>query len=628
MIEDPEDARETPKTLAGYLAGLREVWRVYRWIWCELLTPEACYWGKRFLVFSVIAVSFQMALPKFFHYVFDGLATRNASKAIWAMAGFVACLVVPQIMRYFQDAAREWLLGTNWGRLHDRLNVLFMEKSMGQHIQQSAVLNVESVERGQGRVTNLQNLLFFEAVPELGSLFIAYGFLWIMMPRAGAILTAVIGFYVLWMLHINQRVLEVYTPIDRDSRRLNRYFFERLNKIERVKSSGQTAFEAETMRTWLARVITADRGFWLWVITQDTFRRLLGALGLAIVVGWSAYDAWASGERELGFLVPLFSWSIHVVNMIWNIGHIEHQLNWNMPAVRAMMQALTIEPDVQEVSRPAVIGRHEKIRVEFDSISHTYPAGSTVEEAGGKAPMPVLKDVSFTIEPGEKVALIGQSGAGKTTIMRLLMRYMDPDRGIIRINGRDLKGVALDSWMRAIGYIPQQAQIFDGTIRSNLIYGLSPDEQAAVSDDKLWMLMRSLKIDFGARLTNGLETRVGRNGIKLSGGEGQRLMIGAAAAKNPQFMVIDEATSNLDSSTEKEVQAGLSAVLTEDVGALIVAHRLSTVRHLCTKFVVLRSIEEVNGHPQIEAIGRSFEELFRISPTFARLAGDQGIKCS
>ena len=210
--------------------------------------------------------------------------------------------------------------------------------------------------------------------------------------------------------------------------------------------------------------------------------------------------------------------------------------------------------------------------------------------------------------------------------MRLLLRYMDPDYGIICVNGINLRDVKLKSWMNHVGYIAQQPQIYDGTIRYNLTYALSPDEREKITDEELWEWMQLLKIDFGERLTDGLETLVGRSGIKLSGGEAQRLMIGAAAIRKPRFMIIDEATSNLDSSTEKAVQAGLAEVLKGNVGALIVAHRLSTVRKLCNKFIVLKSSDEVkNGDSQIEAIANSFEELYKISPTFRRLADDQDV---
>jgi ABC-type multidrug transport system fused ATPase/permease subunit len=132
-----------------------------------------------------------------------------------------------------------------------------------------------------------------------------------------------------------------------------------------------------------------------------------------------------------------------------------------------------------------------------------------------------------------------------------------------------------------------------------------------------------LQVDFGERLTDGLETRLGYNGIELSGGQKQRLMILAAAMKNPRFMIIDEATSSLDSSTEKLVQAGLEKVLDRNCGALIVAHRLSSVRRICNKFVV---IEPDGLGSKVAGIGRNFEELFDCCPAFIKLARDQEIK--
>jgi ABC-type multidrug transport system fused ATPase/permease subunit len=202
---------------------------------------------------------------------------------------------------------------------------------------------------------------------------------------------------------------------------------------------------------------------------------------------------------------------------------------------------------------------------------------------------------------------------------------MDPTTGSILIDGNDLRDIRLASWLNMIAYVPQQAQVFDGTIRDNLLYRFT-DEPARVPDEELWEIMRKLKIDFGDRLTDGLDTRVGRHGIELSGGEQQRLMIGAAAMRKPVFMVVDEATASLDATTEKAVQKGLEEVLGEDMGALIITHRLSTVRRLCTKFFVLRDSEGLAaGESQLEACASSFEELYEVSPTFRTLADDQGV---
>jgi len=269
--------------------------------------------------------------------------------------------------------------------------------------------------------------------------------------------------------------------------------------------------------------------------------------------------------------------------------------------------------------------------VEVRNVSYAYAAekrdlpGLAVARIGSKLGTPILRNVSLTIEPGEKAALIGPSGAGKTTIMRLLMRYMDPTSGTILVDGHDLRDIRLSSWLNLIAYVPQQAQVFDGTVRDNLLYRFT-DEPITVPDRELWAIMRKLKIDFGDRLTDGLDTRVGRHGIELSGGEQQRLMIGAAAMRKPVFMVVDEATASLDATTEKAVQRGLEEVLGNYISALIITHRLSTVRRLCSKFFVLRDSEGLAaGESQLEAAASTFEELYEISPTFRMLADDQGV---
>lgn len=190
------------------------------------------------------------------------------------------------------------------------------------------------------------------------------------------------------------------------------------------------------------------------------------------------------------------------------------------------------------------------------------------------------------------------------------------------MNGINLRQLNLQSWLRCIGYIPQKASVFEGTIRFNLTYGLTTEQLANITDDFLWGLLVQLKI--ADRMEDGLDTLLGKGGIELSGGEAQRVMVAAALAKSPHFFLIDEATSALDSTTERAVQAAIEAALTGDVGALIIAHRLSTVRRICNKFIVLRPAND-DGEPQVEAVASSFEELYRISPTFRALADDQGI---
>jgi ABC-type multidrug transport system fused ATPase/permease subunit len=167
--------------------------------------------------------------------------------------------------------------------------------------------------------------------------------------------------------------------------------------------------------------------------------------------------------------------------------------------------------------------------------------------------------------------------------------------------------------------------IFDGTLRSNILYGLEFNGER-MSDDEIWEMIRPVRADFGSRLEKGLDTEVGENGLKLSGGQAQRVMIAAAVIRKPRLLVLDEATSSLDSTTTREVQEGFKSILKPDVTALIISHNLSTIRPLVDQIIVLRPSDDVPpGASQIEAIARNFEEAYRISPTFRRLADDQDV---
>ena len=442
--------------------------------------------------------------------------------------------------------------------------------------------------------------------------------------------------YLVWLVYLNRNIAEKCVPFDKEFRRLNRWEHERWEKIERVKTCAKEGAEIAYQDRAFQKVLGEERKFWLWFIGKVTWR---GYSNRFVLLGTLAYGAWRiwQGDWSNGVFIPLLMYATKVSESIWTIGHIEHQINWNMPAIRTAMLTLKVPPEATDKPNAIELRRKNGVRVEMREVSYAYTlekrdlptAANDDLEAGSNgfpsSALPVLRNVSLTISPGEKAALIGPSGAGKTTIMRLLMRYMDPTAGAILIDGHDLRNVRLSSWLNLIAYVPQQAQVFDGTIRDNLLYRFT-DEPIHVSDEELWTMMRKLKIDFGDRLTAGLDTRVGRHGIELSGGEQQRLMIGAAAMRKPIFMVVDEATASLDATTEKAVQKGLEEVLGATMGALIITHRLSTVRRLCTKFFVLRDSEGLApGDSQLEATAGSFEELYEISPTFRMLADDQGV---
>jgi ATP-binding cassette subfamily B protein len=623
-MDDPDETRKIASDWREYLAESKEGFRVYRWAWREFVTPASRRWMKRGVLALLALTALAMAEPWFMKSVIDGLMARSSGTVAVALAALFSAMAVQRLCQWAYDHCREISLGEDQGRLDVRASELFFGKSLGQHIQDTGLLNAASVEKGRNRVLEVEHMLVFEGVPVLSELGLAFGCLWLVSPVGGAIMTSLLGVYVAFMLFINRRVLVTCTPIDAELRKFNRHRVERWDNIERVKASGKEEEEVSFMSRWFADIIAKDRKFWLWVIGIYAGRGFVNVFATCCVMAYGAWLVW-HGSWTVGFLYPFFQWSNAITRNLWRIGQIEHRLNWNMPSVRSLMLALTAEPDVTDAPDALALPRGRSVRVEFRGVGHAYADRAKADGTPVK-PLHVLSDVSFAVEPGEKAALIGSSGAGKTTVMRLLQRYMDAEKGSVLVDGRDLRTVKLASWQRLVGYIPQQAQVLDGTIRYNLLYGLPEEERGMVKDEELWDMMRRLQIDFGERLTHGIDTVVGRRGIKLSGGQAQRLMIGAAVLKRPRFMIVDEATSSLDSTTEKAVQEGLAKVLPPETSALIITHRLSTVRTLCTKFIVLRTAEEAAaGLPQVEAVAGSFEELYAASPTFRRLADDQGV---
>jgi len=623
MNLDPQDTRKISHTNWEYLKEMKETAKVARWVWREFVSHENHRRVRDILIiFGLSSLSIN-AVPFLLRYLLDGLIQHDTRTLAWSFAGMTVCTVVAsQYFDWLHQVKREYGQGDNLTTLKRRMNELFFEKSLGQHLQESSRLNTANIERGKSRIDQLENMIAFEGIPALVSLAVAFTLLWVNVlslhsATAGLFMTAVLVSYFFWLAYLNRNITEKCVPFDKEFRRLNRWQHERWEKIERVKTCAKEAAEIAYQDRAFRKVLGEERQFWLWFINKIILRGLSNRLLLLSSFAYGAWQVW-QGHWTPGSLIPFTMYSMRVSENLWQIGHIEHQINWNMPAIRSAMSILAQPPDVTDQKDGVELAKDRPFAIEFDSVSYAYNRQDR-ESTETTAVRGRLEKVSFRIEPGEKVALIGPSGAGKTTIMRLLMRYMDVHAGAIRISGHDLRDVKLSSWLDLIGYIPQQAQVFDGTIRDNLLYRF-PDEPAEIPDEELQRVMEKLRINFN------LDTRVGRHGIELSGGEQQRLMIGAAAMRKPKFMIIDEATSSLDATTEKEVQRGLADILGPEMGALIITHRLNTVRNLCTKFIVIQGAEEIRGkESQVEARGGSFEDLYENSPTFRRLAEDQGI---
>ncbi len=240
---------------------------------------------------------------------------------------------------------------------------------------------------------------------------------------------------------------------------------------------------------------------------------------------------------------------------------------------------------------------------------------------------PILRNISFSLEPGTRLALVGSSGAGKSSLARLLMRATDPSSGTIYIDGDAYQSYQLQSVLRHIGVVLQKTEMISGTVRENITFGIHPEDLSEVTDKEIWEVLNAISPSFQRRFKErGLDTLVGKQGMQLSGGEQQRLCVARALLKKPEMLIIDEATASLDSETEQIVQNGIDVALAHDISALVVAHRFSTLRN-CNKFVVLkRLVDCAEYESQVELICDSAHEAYNHSLTFRTLADLQGFR--
>ena len=427
MIIDPQDTRKISRNWREYLHEMKESWAVARWVYREFITTESRKWTQRMLIALAISVTALNGIAWLAKFLVDGLIHHNAHAVKMSFAGMAVCVLVYGYFDYLQMMARHHAQNANATQLKRRMNELFFEKSMGQHLQESSYLNTANIERGKSRIEQLENMLTFEGASSLISLGVALTLLWLRVPSAGFFMTMLLASYLVWLVYLNRNISEKCVPFDKEFRRINRWEHERWEKIERVKTCAKESAEIAYQDRSFQKVLGEERKFWFWFIGKVTWR---GYSNRFVHLGTLAYGAcriW-QGDWSNGVFVPLLMYATNVSDSIWHIGHIEHQINWNMPAIRTAMLTLTVPPDVTDKPNAIELPRKQGIRVEMRGVSYGYAPEkrdlprSVATTPAPKAMLPVLRNVSLTIEAGEKAALIGPSGAGKTTIMRLLMR--------------------------------------------------------------------------------------------------------------------------------------------------------------------------------------------------------------
>lgn len=567
-----------------------------------------------FLILSIAAASVAVATPVLAGRVVDAIVAHDALHTVVWLAVLIAVIALA-------DAALSILTRLYSSRIGEGL-IFDLRTAVYDHVQKMPVAFFTRTRTG-ALVSRLNNDVIGAQRAFSGTLSGVVGNI------VALVLTLIVMLSVSWQITVLALILlPIFVlPARRMGGKLARLQRESANHnatmstqmTERFSAPGATLIklfghpESESAEFALRAGRVRDIGVRT-AMLQSVFitaLTLVSALALALVYGLGGFYA-LIGQLQAGAVVTLALLLTRLYAPLTSLASARVEVMSALVSFERVFEILDLEPLVAEAddARPIPDG---PVGVEFDSVRFGYPAADKVSLAsleevavldtrGGSE---VIHDVSFTVDPGQTVAIVGSSGAGKSTVAQLLTRLYDVDAGSIRVGGVDVRDATKASLQKTVAMVTQDGHLFHESLRANLALA-----KPGATDDELWHALDQARLTGMARaLPEGLETIVGERGYRLSGGERQRLTIARMLLAKPRFVILDEATAHLDSTSEAAVQAALNDAL---VGrsAIVIAHRLSTIRG-ADKILVIESgtVVEQGTHAELLALGGRYHEL-------------------
>ena len=452
------------------------------------------------------------------------------------------------------------------------------------------------IERGVNGISFLMRFMVFNIVPTfleigliIGLLLWNYSFWFALI-----VFVSVLAYIAFSVFATEWRTVHIRRMNQAESKSSTRSVDSLLN-FETVKYFNNEAYEAKRYDQDLAEWEAARRSNRLTLFALNGGQSLIISAAMTAAMIIAAYRVQA-GAMTLGDFVLINALMMQIFMPLNFLGFVYREMKGSMANIDAMFALLKVRPAVLDLADAKVL-QSPQGRIEFQKVAFSYHPERTI-----------INDLSFTVEPKEKLAIVGSSGSGKSTIMKLLFRFYDVDSGQILLDGQDISAVQQHSLRKQIAVVPQDTVLFNTTIFDNIQYG-----NVDASSEEVWAAIDMAYLrGFIERLPKGEQTQVGERGLKLSGGEKQRVAIARAILKKPSIMVFDEATSSLDSEAEKKILQAMESVRGQYT-SLVIAHRLSTVID-ADRIIVLDQgrVYESGTHQQLLRANGIYARLWEI----------------
>ncbi len=567
------------------------------------------YWRTLVLIAVILLLQAgtELAPPLFQRAIIDGvIARRDLSQLGLLLGGMILTYGAIRLVNfadlYLRHALGERFMYDLRVRLYDylqRLSLSFFERTSTGELMSRLTNDVNALE---SFVTHGSSLTLVDMVRLVGTMIVLFVLNWQLALAVVAPLP-VLAVSLRWF---NRRVRPMYRQVRARLGDINAQLQDNLAGMRVIQAFAQESsaldrFATESEAYYHARV----RAIRTWSTFFPAFR-FVASLGPVLVLGAGAWLV--VGDRlSLGTLVAFLSYTVSFYEPLHRLTEVDNVIQQAIAAGERIFELLDSQPDIQD---PPEAIRLEQVQgeVRFEDVHFCYGQGDEV-----------LHDVEFTMAPGEVVALVGPSGAGKTSIANLVSRFYDPIHGRVTLDGRDLRQVELASLRRHVAVVLQETFLFNTTVRDNIAYG-KPD---ATDEEILAAANAAHAHEFIEDLPNSYDTEIGERGVRLSGGQKQRLALARAILADPRVLILDEATSSVDAEAEYLIQQALQQVLRGRT-ALVIAHRLSTIRN-ADKIIALEGghIREVGDHRELLRRGGLYSQLYRRQLEMAAAEGGE-----